>query len=191
MASLATTSRPLQSGSSQTFARFNSRLQESITMSPIVFAFLIQNILSKQYVRYEGTVAIMHSVKAYEGNAQSSRIDKQVFLFFVCMYLAGNFHFHGSSSNGRFIQAFSDSSIKLGLTEDASRPSSICAVNTTAGMVQNQWFRDSELPSDINKIRLYTLDTSGERWYLRANVTGGVVDLVCQSYVNNVDNVRQ
>lgn len=106
------------------------------------------------------------------------------------MYLAGNFHFAGSSSNGGYIQAFSDSSIKLGLTEDASRPSSICAVNTTAGTVQNQWFTDSEVPN-INRIRLHTLDTSGDKWYLRANATGGVVDLVCQSYVNNVENVRQ
>lgn len=45
-------------------------------MSPIFIALIIQNVLTKEYLRYEGTVAIMHPVKAYEGNAQSNRIDK-------------------------------------------------------------------------------------------------------------------
>ena len=66
-----------------------------------------------------------------------------------------------------------------------------CIVNADTNSTENQWYIE-DLAGSINTgVRLYLLSEGGARWYLRAPLTGGTVDLVCEDYVTSIANVSK
>ena len=67
--------------------------------------------------------------------------------------------------------------------------SSHCNAVADVGSMESQWH--IEPPDRNTRIRLYTLDRKGEKWYLRADFLERTVDLVCEDYVDSIANVRK
>ena len=67
--------------------------------------------------------------------------------------------------------------------------SSHCNAVADVGSMESQWY--IEPPDRNTRIRLYTLDRKGEKWYLRADFLERTVDLVCEDYVDSIANVRK
>ena len=130
------------------------------------------------------------------------------------LYHTGNFHLTSASSGtANHLQMFADSSIKLHPENGTNylRPKSQndtiissggsasaagsadelpqCSAVADVGSMDSQWYVE-ELRGSINiGVRLYTLNENGEKWYLKAHFHGRTVDLVCEDYVNSVDDV--
>ena len=135
------------------------------------------------------------------------------------MHYIDNFHLVGTGSGtAKYIQLLSDNSIKLGLvnaTEELPTSSGYtlpelsdagtitdggaseidngadCTVNADVNTTEKQWYIE-DLTGNINTgVRLHVLTSSGEKWYLRAPLQGGVVDLVCEDYIRSLASVRK
>ncbi len=66
-----------------------------------------------------------------------------------------------------------------------------CIINADMNSTENQWYVE-DLERNINTgVRLYLLSEDGEKWYLRASLIGGTVDLVCEDYVTSIANVSK
>lgn len=122
------------------------------------------------------------------------------------------------SGTAKYIQLLTDSLVKVGVANvtDELLPSSgflapelsndgttvdggtsgvntgaDCIVNADTNSTENQWYIE-DLAGNINTgVRLYLLSEDGEKWYLRAPLEGGTVDLVCEDYVTSIVNVRK
>ena len=112
----------------------------------------------------------------------------------VLLYYADNFHLFGTGiDTGRQIQLFSDSSVKLGLNDikNVSVGSGDEELQCTAAphvgsdSMENRW----HIEQMSGRVRLYFMTENGKKWYLRAHFLGTRIDLVCEDYVNSIDNV--
>ena len=66
-----------------------------------------------------------------------------------------------------------------------------CIETADTNSTENQWYIE-DLAGNINTgVRLYLLSEDGEKWYLRAPLIGGTVDLVCEDYVTSIANVSK
>ena len=122
------------------------------------------------------------------------------------------------SGTTKYIQLLTDSSVKVGLANvtDELLPSSgflapelsdsgttvdsvtselntgaDCIVNTETNSTVNQWYIEDLAGNIDTEVRLYLLSGDGEKWYLRAPLQGGTVDLVCEDYVTSIANVSK
>ena len=79
--------------------------------------------------------------------------------------------------------------VDSGATELDTGADCIEAADTNS--TENQWYIE-DLAGNINTgVRLYLLSEDGEKWYLRAPLIGGTVDLVCEDYVTSIANVSK
>lgn len=140
-------------------------------------------------------------------------------LMLINFHCTDNFHLVSTGrGTAKYIQLLTDSSVKLGLANftDELLPSSgflapelsdsgtrvdsgaselntgaDCIVNADTNSTENQWYIE-DLAGNINTgVRLYLLSGDGEKWYLRAPLQGGTVDLVCEDYVTSIANVSE
>ena len=138
-------------------------------------------------------------------------------LMLPIFYCIDNFHLISTGSGtANYIQLLMDTSVKISLPNVRSEPApgvlapelsdagtmvgngatelntgADCIVNADTNSTENQWYIE-DLAGSINTgVRLYLLSEGGERWYLRAPLTGGTVDLVCEDYVTSIANVSK
>lgn len=138
---------------------------------------------------------------------------------FPNFHCTDNFHLVSTGSGTtKYIQLLTDSSVKVGLaniTDELVSSSGFltpelgdagnsvdsgaselntgadCIVNADTNSTENQWYIE-DLAGNINTgVRLYLLRGDGDKWYLRAPLQGGTVDLVCEDYVANIANVSK
>ena len=102
-----------------------------------------------------------------------------------------NFHLVSTGSGAaNYIQLLTDISVKMSLP-NVINTGTDCIVNADTNSTENQWYIE-DLAGNINTgVRLYLLSEAGERWYLRAPLIGGTVDLVCEDYVTSIANVSK
>lgn len=65
----------------------------------------------------------------------------------------------------------------------------MCEANATIGSIHIEWYIEPTSAYDI--VRLYVLDESGQKWYIRAHFRGTTIDFVCEDYITDLDNVRE
>ena len=131
----------------------------------------------------------------------------------VIVFVAENFHFSGKNSHEvKYIQVISDDFIKLGVntstddylsplvsdtatpvyedaaTDGSGEPQQSCEVKASIGSKHNEWYME---PHAENIVRLFVMDGNGVKWYIRASFNGIAIDLVCEDYVQDIDNVRK
>ena len=124
------------------------------------------------------------------------------------LYCAGNFHLFGAGTGtGQHLQVFSDSSAKLGLNGVNDLTSYLvpelqndisvgsggeelqCTVAPRVGSMENHWYVEQVSGRNDRGVRLYFMTENGKKRYLRAHFHGTRIDLVCEDYVNSIDNV--
>ena len=154
------------------------------------------------------------STKFIEGVCIYNIILMLMLPIFCCI---DNFHLISTGSGtANYIQLLTDTSVKISLPNVASEPppgvlapelsyagamvnngatelntGTDCIITADTNSTENQWYIE-DLAGSINTgVRLYLLSEGGERWYLRAPLTGGTVDLVCEDYVTSIANVSK
>jgi hypothetical protein len=84
-----------------------------------------------------------------------------------------------------------DTIVDSGASELNTAAGADCIENAETNSTENQWYIE-DLAGNINTgVRLYLLSEDGEKWYLRAPLQGGTVDLVCEDYVTSIANVSE
>ena len=73
-------------------------------------------------------------------------------------------------------------------TDGSGDPQQSCEAKVSIGSAHDVWYME---PQAENIVRLFVMDGNGVKWYIRANFNGIAIDLVCEDYVHDTDNVRK
>ena len=87
-------------------------------------------------------------------------------------------------NNQYYIEEYNDQSCRL---QPASGGSEVCHQAIPTSSAPTVW--TAELGPTGNSqtgIKLFSTDTNGNKWYLRASLYGGAADLVCPDYCTHV-----